>query len=167
MDNENDVADISNVTNKSRPLETAVNNIVDSHIHELKIVIHNIRDLLKDETDELTDNEIDDIMLNLPILLFDVTDDQEIVGMQSDLATQIYRESYNEAYKIARGTIADKQSVAELSSMQSKLESLIFDRSYKIIKQKLSMAVETLNAVKKVQASRQQKYELNRYRPKF
>lgn len=163
-----DVSDYKErVEGRSFPLEQAVKNIVDLHTKDLQIVIHKIRDLLKDETDQLTDLEIDDIMLQLPILLFDITDDQELVGMQSDLATQIYKESYNEAYKIARGTIADKQSVAELNAMASKLDSLIYERAYKIIKQKISMAIETLNAVKKVQTSRQQKYDIDRYRPRF
>lgn len=156
-----------NVETKSASLEQAVKNIVKIHTEELENVIHKIRAMLKDDTDQLTDLEIDDIMLQLPILLFDVTDDQELVGMQSDLASQIYKEAYNEAYRIARGTIADKQSVAELTAIESKLDSVIFDRAYKIIKQKISMAIETLNAVKKVQASRQQKYDIDRFRPRF
>lgn len=155
------------VESRSSGVEMAVKHIVDLHTKELQIVIHKIRDLLKDETDQLTDLEIDDIMLQLPILLFDVTDDQELVGMQSDLASQIYKESYNEAYKLARGTIADKQSVAELNAMEQKLDSLIYERAYKIIKQKINMAIETLNAVKKVQSTRQQRYDFDRYRPRF
>ena len=51
--------------------------------------------------------------------------------------------------------------------MASKLDSFIYDRSYKIIKQKIQMAQETLNAVKKVQASRQQKLEIGRFGPRF
>lgn len=159
----NDYEYTKNVEKYSTPIEGVINNIVHNHVAELENIIHRIRDMLKDDTDQLTDLEIDDIMLQLPILLFDITDDQELVGMQSDLASQIYKEAYNEAYKTARGTIADKQSVAELSAMTGKLDSVIFDRAYKIIKQKINMAIETLNAVKKVQAARQQKYELGRF----
>ena len=108
---------IERVDNKSTPLVQAVESIVNHHTGELDDVIHKIRSMLKDETDQLTDLEIDDIMLQLPILLYDNTDNQELVGLQSDLANQIYKEAYNEAYKIARGTIADKTSVAELTSM--------------------------------------------------
>lgn len=158
---------LTRIEEKGKPLEDAVTSIVKRHTADLEQVIHRIRDMLKDDTDQLTDLEIDDIMLQLPILLFDVTDDQELVGMQSDLSNQIYKESYNEAYKVARGTVADKTSVAELTSMASKLDSFIYDRSYKIIKQKIQMAQETLNAVKKVQASRQQKLELGRFGPRF
>ena len=158
---------IERVEVKGKPLEDAVESIVKRHTSDLEQVIHKIRDMLKDDTEQLTDLEIDDIMLQLPILLFDVTDDQELVGMQSDFSNQLYKESYNEAYKVARGTVADKTSVAELNSMASKLDSFIYDRSYKIIKQKIQMAQETLNAVKKVQASRQQKLEIGRFGPRF
>ena len=154
---------IDRVENKSQPMLDAVNSIVKNHTGDLEQVIHKIRDMLKDETDQLTDLEIDDIMLQLPILLFDNTDDQELVGLQSDLANQIYREAYNEAYKLARGTVADKSSVAELNAMVNKLDSFIYDRAYKIIKQKIDMARETLNAVKKVQASRQQRYDFGKF----
>ena len=167
MDNTFNTTCVDRVEGKSQPMENAVQMIVERHTGELEKVIHNIRQLLNDETDELTDKEIDNIMLQLPIILFDETDDQELVGMQSDLSSQIYKESYNEAYKIARGTIAHKNPAAELHTMTQKLDSLIYDRAYKIIKQKISMAIETLNAVKKVQASRQQKYDIDRFRPRF
>ena len=39
----------------------------------------------------------------------------------------------------------------------------IYDRAYKIIKQKIEMARETLNAVKKVQVSRQQRYDFGKF----
>ena len=143
------------ILDKSGVLEQAVNNVVNAHLKELNSHIKSIREMLKDETDILSDQEIEDIMLRLPLILYDKTDDQELVGLQSDFANQIYKEAYNEAFRIARGTVADKTSIAELNTMQNKLDQIIFDRSYKIIKQKMSMAIETLNAVKKVQAMRQ------------
>ena len=155
------------ILDRSNVLEVAVNNIVDYHTKELTIHIQSIREMLKDETDILSDQEIEDIMLRLPIILYDKTDDQEVVGLQSDIANQVYKEAYNEAYKLARGTVGDKTSVAELSTMQHKLDQIIFDRAYKIIKQKINMAIETLNAVKKVQAMRMERNNLDRFSSKF
>lgn len=155
------------IETKCKPAEDAVKSIVYEHTHELEEVIHKIRDMLKDDTDQLTDLEIDDIMLQLPILLFDKTDDQELVGLESDLSSQIHKEAYSEAYRAARGTIVDKQSMAELNAMAQKLDSYIYDRSYKIIKQKISLAVETLNAVKKIQSSRQQRYDMGKFASRF
>ena len=155
------------IIDKSNDLEKAVNNIVEFHTKELTAHINSIRAMLKDETDILTDQEIEDIMLRLPIILYDKTDDQELVGLQSDYANQIYKEAYNEAYKLARGTVADKTSVAELNTMTNKLDQIIFDRAYKIIKQKINMAMETLNAVKKVQSMRQDRENLGRFSNRF
>lgn len=141
-------------------MENAVARIVDEHIGALVDVVDKIKGMLKDDTDILTDQEIEDILLQLPILLFDVTDDQEVVGMQSDLAGLIYKEAYNEAFKIARGTVGEKQSASELATMTEKFDSVIYDRAYKIIKQKISMAVEVLNAVKRVHSTRVQGVEI-------
>ena len=80
--------------------------------------------------------------------------------MQSDLAGLIYKESYNEALKIARGTVQEKTSASELATMTEKFDTVIYDRAYKIIRQKISMAIEILNAVKRIQTTRTQGVEL-------
>ena len=141
-------------------IENAIHRIIDDHIGELNDVVEKIRAMLKDDTDILTDQEIEDILLQLPLLLYDVTDDQEVVGMQSDLAGLIYKESYNEALKIARGTVQEKTSASELATMTEKFDTVIYDRAYKIIRQKISMAIEILNAVKRIQTTRTQGVEL-------
>ena len=141
-------------------IENAIHRIIDDHIGELNDVVEKIRIMLKDDTDILTDQEIEDILLQLPLLLYDVTDDQEVVGMQSDLAGLIYKESYNEALKIARGTVQEKTSASELATMTEKFDTVIYDRAYKIIRQKISMAIEILNAIKRIQATRTQGVEL-------
>lgn len=148
------------VGGSSVAIENAIHRIVDDHIGELNDVVEKIRAMLKDDTDILTDQEIEDILLQLPLLLYDVTDDQEVVGMQSDLAGLIYKESYNEALKIARGTVQEKTSASELATMTEKFDTVIYDRAYKIIRQKISMAIEILNAVKRIQATRTQGIEL-------
>lgn len=151
----------------TKDMEIVIRNIVDSKTSEVSDIIHKIRAMLKDDTTELSDIEIDDILLQLPIVLYDAMDEQEIVGMQLDLANQIYKEAQSEAYRLARGTISDKNAVADLQTRAQQLEKILYDRSYKMIKQKFEMALETLNAVKKVQASRQQRYDLGRYNLKF
>lgn len=144
-------------------MENIVHKIVDEKTHDVTIIIHKIRALLKDDTSELSDIEIDDILLQLPIVLYDSMEEQEIVGLELDMANQIHKEAYSEAIKLARGTIPEKNAIADLSTRAEQLEKILFDRSYKMIKQKFEMALETLNAVKKVQAARQQRLDLNRF----
>ena len=157
--------DLGATSNKQSTLdmEEVIRNIVDSKTKEVTDLIHQIRLWLKDETTELSDLEIDDILLQLPIYLYDSMEEQEIVGMQLDMASQIQKEAYSEAYRLARGTISDKNAAADIETRAQQLEKIIYDRSYKMIKLKFEMAMETLNAVKKVQAARQQRYDLGRF----
>lgn len=148
-------------------METIVHKIVDEKTKDVTMIIHKIRALLKDDTTELSDIEIDDILLQLPIVLYDSMEEQEIIGLELDMANQVHKEAYSEAYKLARGTIPERQSVADLTTRAEQLEKILFDRSYKMIKQKFEMAIETLNAVKKVQAARQQRYDLNKFSNRF
>lgn len=144
----------------TQSLEAVVRKIVDERTKEISLVIHKIKECLKDETNELTDLEIDDILLQLPILLFDSMDEQEVVGIQSDMASQILKEAQSEAFKYARGTVQEKNAVVDLDTREEQLETIIYSRAYKMIKQKFETAIEVLNAVKRIQATRQQRYEL-------
>ena len=144
----------------SVPIENAIKRIVDEKIGDLIDVVEKIKKMLTDDTDILTDLEIENILLQLPLLLFDVTDGQEEVGMQSDFAGLLYKEAYNEAIKIARGTVQERTSASELATLTEKFDMVIYDRAYKIIKQKISMAIEVLNSVKKIQATRVQLADL-------
>lgn len=148
-------------------MEAIVHKIVDEKTKDVTSIIHKIRALLKDETTELSDLEIDDILLQLPIVLYDSMEEQEFIGLELDMANQVHKEAYSEAYKLARGTIPERQSIADLKTRAEQLEKILFDRSYKMIKQKFEMAIETLNAVKKVQAARQQRYDLNKFSNRF
>ena len=148
-------------------MEAIVHRIVDEKTRDVTSIIHKIRALLKDETTELSDLEIDDILLQLPIVLYDSMEEQEFIGLELDMANQVHKEAYSEAYKLARGTIPERQSIADLKTRAEQLEKILFDRSYKMIKQKFEMAIETLNAVKKVQAARQQRYDLNKFSSRF
>lgn len=144
-------------------IENVIRNIVHSKTKDVSDIIHAVREMLNDDSTELSDLEIEDILLQLPVILYDSIEEQEIVGMQSDMSIQIYKEAQSEAYRLAKGTISDKNAAADLKTRAEQIEKSIYDRSYKMIKQKFEMAIETLNAVKKVQANRQQKSELGRF----
>lgn len=150
--------DLSHTETTSKSIEDIVSSIVKQKCDTLDSIITAIRGMLKDDDQPITDREIEDILIQLPSVLYELMEGQEIVGIQLDLATQIYKEAQSEAYRLARGTINERNAVADIKTRREQLERIIYDRAYKIIKGKLEMAVETLNAVKKVQASRQERY---------
>ena len=76
-----DVKDLRSTEKREGTLlmEQTIKTIVDSRTSEVTSIIHKIRQLLKDDTTELSDLEIDDILLQLPIILYDSLDGQEVV----------------------------------------------------------------------------------------
>ena len=106
-------------------IESVIKRIVESKTSDVTSIIHNIRTWLKDDSTELSDIEIEDILLQLPIVLYDSMEEQEIVGMQLDMSNQIYKEAQSEAYRLARGTISDKNAEADLKTRAEQIEKII------------------------------------------
>lgn len=63
---------------------------------------------------------------------------------------------------IDKGTVVDKDSLAELASQQEYLTSICYKRAYSIIKAKVSSAQEILSSVKKIITRRISEQELTR-----
>lgn len=151
------------IEERTKPIQEVVENIVNKYCSSLDKIMKKIRGWLDDESNVLTDLELEDLMIRIPLFLYDVCSSQELVGLQSSIADQVHKEAYSEAFRVARGTIADKNSVADLNTRSEQLEKIIFDRAYKNIKLKIEMAVEMLASVKKVQSARMQQYDMTKF----
>lgn len=151
------------IEERSQPIQEVVEGIVDKYCKDLDKIMKTIKSWLEDETNILNDQELEDLMLRIPLYLYDMCSNQELVGLQSSIADQVHKEAYSEAFRIARGTIADKNSVADLNTRSEQLEKIIFERAYKGIKLKIEMAVEMLASIKKVQSARMQQYDMTRF----
>ena len=87
----------------------------------------------------------------------------EQLGIKDDIGKAIYKEIYNTARANQdSGTVADKNSLAELSTQQEQLTSVCYTRAYKVMKSKVENAQELLSSVKKVLSHRMQEQELTR-----
>lgn len=151
------------IEERSQPIQEVVENIVNKYCSDLDRIMKTIKNWLSDESNALNDQELEDLMIRIPLFLYDVCSNQELVGLQSSIADQIHKEAYSEAFRVARGTIADKNSVADLNTRSEQLEKIIFDRAYKGIKLKIEMAVEMLASIKKVQSARMQQYDMSKF----
>ena len=100
--------------------------------------------------------------MNLPVLLYFCGEEQENLGIKQDVAKAIKQEKYNEVYReLQKGTISDKTSKAELAVQSEEITRIIYDRSYKIVKNKLEAAYELLSSIKKVISRLMSEYELD------
>ena len=151
------------VENNSELMNDVVKDIITPYCKDLDNYIMFIKECLADGENPPTDAELDDFSLNLATYIYFAGGMCEHLGIKDDISKAVYKEVYHSKRSaIEKGTIADKDSLAELESQQEYLVSVCYNRAYKIMKSKVENAQELLSAVKKVLSRRMQEQELTR-----
>lgn len=147
----------------SERLEEIVNEIIKPYSADLDRYVDFIRDILRDGENPPTEMELDDFCLNLSVYLYYAGGMQEQLGIRDDISRALYKEIYN-SYRQSqeKGTVADKDALAELASQQEYLTSVCYKRAYSVMKAKVSAAQELLSSCKKIISSRMSESELTR-----
>lgn len=154
---------IGRVDVDSKLLLEVVNNIIEPYCKDLDKYVEFIRGCLKDGENPPTNDELDDFCMNLSTLIYFAGGMCEQLGIKDDISKAIYKEVYHSARsKQSSGTVADKDSLAELESQQEYLTNICFNRAYKIMKSKTENAQELLSSCKKVLTRRMSEQELTR-----
>ena len=147
----------------SNKIQEIVDGIVQPYSKDLDNYVDFVKSVLKDGENPPTNQELDDFCMNLSVYIYYAGCMQEYIGIKDDIARAIYKEMYHsERDKITSGTVADKDSLAELASQQEALVSAAYKRSYQIMKMKVSSAQEILASCKKVLSRRMSEAELTR-----
>lgn len=147
----------------SNKLEEIVNAIIEPYCRELDKYVGFIKSILQDGENPPTAQELDDFCINLSVYIYYASGMQEQLGIKDDIAKAIYKEMYHSCRdSIEKGTVADKDSLAELASQQEYLTSVCYKRAYSIVKAKVSSAQEILSSVKKIISRRMSEQELTR-----
>ena len=150
------------VDNNSKLINDLTNKLVADYCKQLDKYVNFVKSLLEDNEHPPTAEELDDIVMNLPVLLYFCGEAQENLGIKTDVAKAIKQEKYNEIYREVKGTIADKTAKSELAAQSETITHIIYDRAYKIVKEKMNAAYELLSSCKKVISRRMTEYELGR-----
>ena len=149
------------VEDHSTVLADIVNEIIEPYCKDLDRYVMFIRDCLKDGETPPTNDELDDFCMNLSTLIYFAGGMCEQLGIRDDISKAVYKEVYNDARSaLSEGTIADKDSLAELQSQQEQITSVCYNRAYRIVKAKVDAAQELLASCKKVLTRRTQEWEL-------
>ena len=144
-----------------------IDDIVDSIIHpyckSLDEYIEWISEILQDGENPPTDQELDDMCINLATRIYFAGGLCEQLGIRDDISKAVYKEMYHTSRaSIDKGTVADKDSLAELASQEEFVVSSAYTRAYKTMKAKVENAQELLQSIKKVIGRRMQETELTR-----
>lgn len=166
--NKYDNIDQEKVTNIMKRVETSsnkmdeiVDTIITAYVEELDKYVSHIDERLCDRDNPPADEELDKFCLNLSSLIYFASSMSERLGIRDDIAKATYKEVYNTTRDSAeKGTVQDKNTLAELSAQQEQLVSVAYTRAYRIVKAKVDSAQELLASIKKVISRRMQDQQL-------
>ena len=151
------------VEEHSKIIDDIVNDIISPYCKDLDSYVSFIKDCLKDGENPPTTDELDDFCLNLATYIYFAGGMCEQLGIRDDISKAVYKEMYHTSRaSIEKGTVADKDSLAELASQEQFIVSSSYTRAYKTMRAKVENAQELLSSVKKVLSRRIQEMELTR-----
>lgn len=151
------------VEENSRQIDKIVSDIIEPYCKGLDDYVSFVADCLKDGTQPATTLELEDFCMNLSTYIYFAGGVCENLGIRDDISKAIYKETYNASRaSIDKGTVADKDSLAELNSREEQITSICYTRAYKTMKAKVDAAQELLSSCKKVLSHRMQAEELTR-----
>ena len=143
------------VEDYSKTIDDIVNDIIRPYCKDLDNYVQFIKDCLKDGENPPTSDELDDFCLNLSTYIYFAGGMCEQLGIRDDISKAVYKEMYHTARASQeKGTIADKDSLAELASQEEYIVSASYTRAYKTMKAKVENAQELLSSCKKVLSRR-------------
>jgi len=161
IDKEKALTIITKVEQNSKAMDEIVNEIIFKYVDDLDKYVAHIDSRLCDKGNPPTDAELDKFCLNLSSLIYFASGMSEQLGIRDDVAKATYKEMYNTTRDSAeKGTVQDKNTLAELASQQEQLISICYTRAYRIVKAKVDSAQELLASIKKVISRRMQEQQL-------
>lgn len=149
------------VNDESIVIDTIVHNIIKPYCKDLDAYVLFIKDCLKNGNEPPTNAELEDFCMNLSTFIYFAGGLCEQLGIRDDISKALYKETYNNSrQQIDKGTVADKDTFAELNSQHEQLVNICYNRAYKTLKSKVENAQELLASCKKVLSHRMQEMEL-------
>ena len=161
------IDNLSNTLDKveadAKKLDEIVMSITNEYTKDLDDYVEFVRGIFEDEDNPPTSAELDNFCMNLAMYIYYASGMQERLGLKDDIAGALYKEMYHtQRDSIEKGTVQDKNSLAELASQQEYLTSVLYKRSYAIVKAKVASAQDLLASIKKVISRRVSEMELTR-----
>lgn len=147
------------ISENSKLIEDIAFNISKEFTQELDKVMGTCRSIFQSK-DKITNQEIEDLLAQLPSILYFVNEGQEAVGIKQDIAEMTRKTNYNIAREKANGTVADKNTTAEGQVINEAINEIIYQRAYKLIRAKIEMAQEMVNSLKRIFDARMMEYQI-------
>ena len=148
------------VEQDSKAIESLVNQIVENSAKEVDKYINNIKHEL--DIADLSISELNIILLKLCYYYYYLANEQEMVGIRQDIAGIYEREQYNLHFMGSTGTVASKTSQAEEKTKEARVIALVWEKSYKILKNRYCALASYIDAIKKIITTKIKEMELSK-----
>lgn len=147
----------------AKSITNVVRNVVTKYTKELDDYVAKVKEGLLDTEHPLTNNELSNVCMRLSTYIYFASEMSEHLGIKDDISKALYKEAYNTNRNLLeKGTVADKNTQAELNSQQEYLVNIVYSRSFKIVKAKVDAAQELLSSAKKVLTLRMNEMNITR-----
>lgn len=146
----------------SEYINSIVNDIVSKYCKPLDDLMQLFNKILSDVDNPPTDEELDQMTMKLPNLLYFAGEGQEALGIKEDTSKAIKMEIYNKVHMETAGTVSDKEAKASSESQYETVVNAIYTRAYKKVKLRMEAGFEQLQSIKKVISRRCLEKELGR-----
>lgn len=153
------------VEEDSEYVQQIVDGLVSKCCDNLTDYINYVSKILNDNDYSLTNDELDDIIMTIPTMLYYVGEQQERLGIKQDVSDTTRSFMYNKLFAESTGTVDHKKAVTESALFDETLVTVIYARAYNTIKSKVSTAMELLQSAKKIMSRRITEAELNKVAP--
>ena len=148
--------------NTSYLVEQKVNEIIYNNCKELDDYVEYIKSVLATDDTSFPTAILEDITLALPVLLYQIGDISERIGVKEDIAKAIKLEMYNNILTNETGKSTEKKIIADTNTQAEALAVIIYQRAYKYIKLKMDYGLELLQSVKKTLSKRITELEVSK-----
>lgn len=113
--------------------------------------IDKIRVFLEDGVEQLTLQELNNIMLRISTYNYFLATRLEKAGIKSSVAQAIRDEAYNKAYREQlSGTVAQRTAVASESIVDEEVINIVYNRLYKALKSKYDSTIRLIEGLRKI-----------------
>jgi hypothetical protein len=135
--------------------------ILDSYISSFDDFVEEWEGVMNNKKHPPTDEEINNMILQLPTFITYLLTGAFEVGVKSDVASAIKTEAYNKAYLESTGkTIDARKAEAELNTLEEIVIQSAYKRSVELLNSKIKSGYELINSGKKVITVRTTEMEL-------
>lgn len=162
---------LSNIEEDIEYVKTISDEIVSKRTQDLDELMCTIQEDIV-VADNASDEILEKYFLELTNALYFINTRCEFMGFYEDISKSSAKLAYNKAYSDnqiknasmgLKTTVADNQLYAENESLNENLMSLIYSRSFKIIKTKVDAAQEMVKTLSKLISSHMQEKQMSMF----